>query len=374
MADTLPQVGFLTGDIGQRHGWARYSHDLLLALQRAGLPLTVVSARNSPHHDDLEQQRLLPDFVPAARQTLARSLLASPAVARALRDCDLLHSLIAPCAVCGLRVAGRRPHLVSTHGSYLHLLTQRRWPAGALWRRSLARSQLVCGSHYTARVAQEVLPGTQPLVVLYGLDASRFDQTVPPQPTDGPTVLSVGPPKPRKGTLQLVRAMARVTRDLPQARCVIVGNLRDAPDYVDRLRDEIRRLGLEQQVELTGQVDETTLLGWYAAAQVFALPSLNIGPRFEGFGLVHLEASAAGLPVIGTRDCGVEDAIVEGETGLLLPQQNVEEALAAAIKGLLRDPQRAQRMGAAGRARARQQTWSRAADELIAHYRRLAGR
>ncbi len=374
MAGSLPQVGFLTGDIGQRHGWARYSHDLLLALQRAGLPLIVVSARNSPPHETLEQRRLLPDVVPAGRQILARSLLASPTVARALRSCDLLHSMIEPCAVSGLRVAGRRPHLVTAHGSYLRLLTQRRWPAGVLWRRALARSQLVCVSRYTAQVARELLPGAQPLVIPNGIDATRFDRPVTPQPTEGPTVLSVGAPKARKGTLELVRAMARVIDNLPQVRCVIVGNLDDAPGYVERLRGEIRRLGLERRVKLTGQVDETTLLGWYAAAQVFALPALNIGPRFEGFGLAHLEASAAGLPVIGTRDCGSEDAIVEGETGLLLPQQNVEKALAEAITGLLRDPQRAQRMGAAGRARARQQTWERVAEGLIAHYRRLAAR
>ena len=374
MAGSLPQVGFLTGDIGQRHGWARYSHDLLPALQRAGLPFIVVSARNSPPHDTLEQRRLLPNFVPAARQTLARSLLASPAAARALRGCDLLHSMIEPCAVAGLRVAGRRPHLVTAHGSYLRLLTQRRWPAGMLWRRALARSQLVCVSRYTAQVARDLLPGAQPLVIPNGIDARRFDRPVTPQPVEGPTVLSVGAPKARKGTLELVRAMARVSADLPQARCVIVGNLDDAPVYVERLRDEIRRLDLDQRVKLVGQVDEATLLGWYAAAQVFALPALNVGPRFEGFGLAHLEASAAGLPVIGTRDCGTEDAIVEGETGLLLPQQNVAEALAAAITGLLRDPQRARRMGAAGRARARQQTWERVAGDLIAHYRRLAAR
>ena len=121
-----------------------------------------------------------------------------------------------------------------------------------------------------------------------------------------------------------------------------------------------------------GQVDEETLLGWYAAAQVFALPSLNVGSRFEGFGLAHLEASAAGLPVISTRDCGVEDAIVDGVTGLLLPQERLSETLAAAILTLLRDPQRARRMGAAGRAHAQEQTWDKVAQEQIALYAQLA--
>ena len=144
-------------------------------------------------------------------------------------------------------------------------------------------------------MARELLPGARPAVIPNGIDAERFARPVAAPLTQGPTVLSVGPPKPRKGTLELLRAMARVVAELPQARCVIIGNLHDSPDYVDRVRAEIRRLGLEQRVTLAGQVDETTLLGWYAAAQVFALPSMNIGPRFEGFGLAYLEAGAAGL-------------------------------------------------------------------------------
>ncbi len=374
MSGTLPRVGFLTGDIGVRHGWARYSQDLLLALQRAGLPMVVVSARNSPPNDVLEQQRLLPDVSPAPRRQLARSLLAAPAAARALRQCDLLHSLVEPCAAAGHRVAGRRPHLVTAHGSYVRLLTQRPWPAGALWRRALTRAQLVCVSSYTARVAQQVIPGAQPAVIPNGIDAQRFLRPAAAMTARGPTLLSVGAPKPRKGTLELVQAMAQVVAALPPAQCVIIGDLQAAPQYVARVRGEIRRLGLEQHVRLTGQVDEPTLLGWYAAAQAFALPSLNVGLRFEGFGLVHLEAAAAGLPVIGTRDCGAEDAIVDGETGLLLPQENVVDALATAIVALLRDPQRARRMGEAGRARAQGQTWERVAAELIALYRRLARR
>ena len=372
MAATLPQVGFLTGDVGRRHGWARYSLELLLALQRAGLPMTVVSARNSPPAEALSQQRLLPNTNPAAGQLLLRNLLVAPAVARALRSCDLLHTLVEPYAPCGSRVAGRRPHLVTAHGSYVRLLSQRPWPAGRIWRNALARARLVCVSRYTAQVARQVLPDVQPLVIANGIDPQRFARPVTPQPTQGPTLLSVGAPKPRKGTLELVRAMAQVVAALPQARCVIIGSLREAPGYVAQLRAEIRELGLAAQVQLTGQVDEQTLLGWYAAAQLFALPSLNVGPRFEGFGLAHLEASAAGLAVIGTRDCGAEDAIVDGVTGLLLPQESLSETLAPAILTLLRDPQRAQRMGAAGRARAQQQTWERVAQELLPLYTRLA--
>ena len=176
MAGNLPRVGFLTGDIGQRHGWARYSLDLLQALQRAGLPMTVVSARNSPDDTPLEQQRLLPNTSPAQGQLLLRNLLAAPSVARALHSCDLIHTLVEPYAVCGSQVAGRRPHLVTAHGSYVALLSRRPWPARLVWRRALERAQLVCVSSTTRLGSRsQLLPGAQPLHhYANGIDPQRF--------------------------------------------------------------------------------------------------------------------------------------------------------------------------------------------------------
>jgi phosphatidyl-myo-inositol dimannoside synthase len=103
---------------------------------------------------------------------------------------------------------------------------------------------------------------------------------------------------------------------------------------------------------------------------VFVLTSINQEWRFEGFGLVLLEAGAAGLPVIGTRDCGVEDAIDEGVTGLLVPQEGVESALATAILSLLRDPRQREIIGSAGRVKTKKQTWDAVAAQMTALYGR----
>jgi glycosyltransferase involved in cell wall biosynthesis len=181
----------------------------------------------------------------------------------------------------------------------------------------------------------------------------------------GGEVLSVGAVKARKGTLELVRAMAQ----LPGVRCTIVGSLTIEPEYAERVRGEIERLGLADRVKLTGRISDDELLSAYANADVFALPSLNVGWKFEGYGLSLSEASAAGLPVIGTSDCGAEDAVVDGVTGLLVSQKNLEDGLADAIKKLLDDRMLAAQMGAAGRERARGQTWDHVAAQMIALYK-----
>jgi phosphatidylinositol alpha-1,6-mannosyltransferase len=120
-------------------------------------------------------------------------------------------------------------------------------------------------------------------------------------------------------------------------------------------------------------VPEETLLAWYGAADVFALPSMNVGRKFEGYGLTYLEASAAGLPVIGTTDCGAEDAIINGKTGLLISQTDVTSALPTAIMSLLTDPQQAVQMGAAGHEHAQHQTWDRVAQRVMALYEQQLG-
>jgi phosphatidylinositol alpha-1,6-mannosyltransferase len=181
-------------------------------------------------------------------------------------------------------------------------------------------------------------------------------------------VLSVGAVKRRKGTLELVQAMAAVRRHIPDVQCVILGSLDAESGYVEGVRAAIAALGLEDCVYLPGRVPDETLLGWYSAADVFVLPSMNDSWKFEGYGLVHLEASAAGLPVVGTTDCGAADAIEDGVTGLLVPQAGIAETLPGAILSILNDPVRARQMGGAGREKAQRQTWDHVAQQMIALY------
>ncbi len=355
-------VGLLTSNLTHRHGWGHYSLSLIQALQRAGVRLTVIAARNSSPLDGVEVLPILPTIDPLESRMLAHQLRALPQARAALCDCDLIHSTIEPYAPLAALIAGSRPLLITGHGSYVLSAQRRRFPAGALYGWAYRRGLMVCVSQYTARAAEQAMPGVRTAVVNNGVDFARFGAV---EHGGGGGVLAVGAVKARKGVIELVRAMAQ----LPGVRCVIVGSLTMEPAYVVRVRDEIARLGLGDRVILTGRVADAELMQDYAEADVFVMASLNVGWKFEGFGLTLLEASAAGLPVIGTRDCGTEDAVIEGETGLLVAQSDLEHELAAAIRDLLADPARAAKLGAAGRAYARTQTWDRVAAQMIGLYK-----
>ncbi|MBI5671084.1 MAG: glycosyltransferase family 4 protein [Chloroflexi bacterium] len=383
------KIGLLAGDLSHRHGWAHYSLSLIEALRDAGAALTVVAARNSPDVPGVTLHRLLPNVVPAERWLLLKQAWALPPVRALLRDCDVIHALLEPYAPLAAGVAGSRPLLITAHGSYVRLASLRPWPVSAIYGWALRRGTLVCVSRHTARVASASLSGARTVVVNNGVDAARFAALTPTPLPQGQglqnvsspplhfverraggevkTILTVGAVKARKGILELARALAVVRRELPETRCVVIGSLTDTA-YVGRVRAEIHTLGLDDHLLLLGHVPEDTLLAWYGAADVFVLPSVNDGWKFEGYGLVYLEASAAGLPVIGTTDTGAVDAIDNGVTGLLVAQDRLADDLPRAMLRLLRDPDLRARMGAAGRARAQAQTWARVAGQMLALY------
>lgn len=364
------RIGLLSPDLSADNGWAAYSLNLIRQLRARGIDTTVVCARNSPEVE-FAVHRLLPTVTPPERHTFIKTMALVPRLRRLLGDCSILHTTIEPYAILAAAVAGGRPLFVTAHGSYVNLPRMRSFPVGKLYRRALERAELICVSRYTAQVARELMPGARAQVINNGVDVARFLEPPALQVQKrGPTVVTAGGVKPRKGTLQLVEAIAVVRERLPDAQCLIMGGANRGSAYTASVERRIDELGLGDNVRMPGFVEDERLRAWLAAADVFALPAMNDGLCFEGFGLVLIEAGAAGTAVVGTDGCGVADAIAHGETGLIVSQANVAEELPRALLELLEHPERAAAMGAAGRRRAQSQTWASVAEQAVDLYRR----
>ena len=362
------RVALLTPGISTRYGWARYALELARALAGQGVEV-IALAQAGTTGDETEGltdlRPVLPRLVPRPRLFVVRSLLAIPRVRRATADCALLHVIAEPYSILGAAAAGQRPLVVTAHGTYVPQTARRRL-VGALYRQAYRRAHLIAVSEFTAQQVRAALPDSVPAVIRNGVHVARFQQPAPAPAKHGPTILATGGVKARKGTHLLVEALARVGERVPDAQLVVTG-IQLEPDYLARVQEQARALGLANCVHLLGQVSEEELRGWYQHADVFAVPSLTVGEKFEGFGLVFLEASACGLPVIGTTGSGVAEAVLDGETGLLIPQNDVP-ALADAIIRVLTDDALRGRLGAAGRAYAQTQDWAQVARRVIAVY------
>lgn len=362
------RIGFISSDLSNQNGWATYSLSLIRALRARGLDATVVASRNSP---DVEfaVHRLLPTVTPPERHTFLKSMRQVFAVRRLLRHCDIIHCSAEPLAILAAAVASHRPLFVTAHGSYVNLPRMRGFPVNALYRRAFTRARLICVSNYTAGVAKSWIPEARVHVIPNGVDVSGFVQAPAFQAEKrAPTVVAIGEIKPRKGTLQLVEAVARVRQEIPDLQCLIMGPPQFGSVYTSAVQAAIETYHLQENVQIMGFVDEEVKRGWLAAADVLALPAMNDGLFFEGFGLTLYEAGASGTAVVGTDGCGVADAIEHGVTGLIVAQDNVADELPRALLELLSNPRRAAAMGAAGRERALRQTWDRVAEQVLRLY------
>ena len=364
------RIGLLCPDLSAENGWATYSLNLIRQLRAQGIATTVVCARNSPAVE-FAIHPLLPAVTPPERHTFIKSLALVPRVKRLLRACDIVHSTLEPYAILGAAAAGARPLFVTAHGSYVNLPQMRPFPVGNLYRRAFKRAQLICVSRYTAQVAREQLPGVNAVVINNGVDVGRFLEPPALQVEKrGPTVVTAGGVKPRKGTLQLVEAIAIVRQRLPEVRYLVMGGAQRGSAYTAKVERRIDDLGLRDNVRIMGFVEDELMRAWLAEADVFALPAMNDGLWFEGFGLVLIEAGAAGAAVVGTDGCGVADAIAHGESGLVVSQAKVADELPRALLNLLENPALAATMGAAGRQRAQSHTWAAVARQVIELYQR----
>jgi phosphatidylinositol alpha-mannosyltransferase len=200
-------------------------------------------------------------------------------------------------------------------------------------------------------------------VIPNGVDVALFgNPALPsiPQFPDGPNILFVGRLEPRKGFRYLLHAYARVKTTLPQARLLVVGP-HTAEDRTPFERELCRlRLG---DVHFIGYVPDEELARYYRSSQVFCAPSTG----FESFGMVLLEAMAAGTPIVASDIDGYRAVVSHEVEGLLVPPKDTT-ALADALISLLQRPDLRQAMSQRGQATASRYTWDQVASQVLDYY------
>lgn len=361
------KISLITAPPEAHHGWGRYTLELARELLNGGHEVSIITGVDCPEKIDLPPavmiHRVLPGLMKLKRFNSPRMLSAAPTLRRLTESADVVHITAEPYALAAQFIT--RPLVVTAHGTYLPLtLTRPLWRG--LYRRVYERCHVICVSQYTETQVRALLPSAKTTVITNGVTLEAVRRNVPPIAKTGPTVIAVGQLKPRKGYHILAQAMKQIRAAIPDAQAVFLGDDSDT-GYVNGIRAQLAADGLTDVVRIAGRVSDDIKIGWLQAAEVFALPALNADGKFEGFGLVYLEASAAGLPVVGTTGCGAEDAIVDGETGYLIPQNDVGATAKVVIK-LLKDGSLRQQMGAAGWAYAEEHTWKHQTEKVMKIY------
>jgi phosphatidylinositol alpha-mannosyltransferase len=174
-------------------------------------------------------------------------------------------------------------------------------------------------------------------------------------------ILFVGRFEERKGLIHLLKAYQRLRKRHVDARLLVVG-------AGPKLREYRRFVGLRgiRDVEFLGRVSDEEKARYFASADIFCAPATGQ----ESFGIVLLEAMAAGVPIVASDIHGYKNVVQRGAQGLLVEPRK-PRALAAALYTLALDPDLRDRMGEAGRARAPEYSWDRVTEQVVAFYREV---
>jgi colanic acid/amylovoran biosynthesis glycosyltransferase len=276
------------------------------------------------------------------------------------REPRLVHAHFGVEAVYGMELAERLgvPLVTTFHGfdatlRRSELLRSRRptWIQYLLRRAELfRRGALFIGvSRFIVdRLMELGVPAARTRLHYIGVDGASFEDASVAEESraGGPVILHVARLVEKKGTAYLLEAFARLARRHPRAELVIVG----AGALASALTAQAERLGIAGRVQWLGARPHAEVRRWLRRASVFCLPSCTAGNGdAEGLGLVLLEAAASGVPVVATHHGGIPEAVLDGETGYLVPERDAA-ALAEALDALLSDAALRERMGVAGRA------------------------
>lgn len=367
--DYPPQVG----------GIQRYCAELAAALHRRGERVLVIASAQ-PGDAEFDAGQPFPTRrVPVAGKAQAARALAA-AVEQTVRDNVLGEPAAA--VLCGkwfpegaacllLRRRLRLPYVLLAHGREITLTggNLMKWAMQRMVARHAAGA-LVVSRYAGEQVARRGVPRERIANILAGVNPQEF-AVAPEQAAalrerlglaEEKVLLTVSRLVARKGHEKVLRALPRVQEQVGPVRYLIAGT---GPEE-RRLRELTEQLGLTPAVCFLGEVPDADLPALYALADVLIMPSRDLpGEPIEGFGLVYLEANLCGTPAIGGRTGGTADAILDGETGLLVDPERPEEIAEAAVR-LLSDRALARRLAVAGRERIlRELTWEHVAERAV---------
>ena len=340
----------------------------------------VVVYTSSQEGSDSYDQSWLENFGVKVYRDRTRILLPTPRVISKLRAVirsegieTIWFGAAAPLALSSrwLRIAGVKRTVALTHG---HEVWWSKVPLFSFLMREMGRTVDYFGflGEYTRRALSRSIPTEKLVRIAPGIDVEHFT------PGDSEdlrrtlglenkrVIVSVGRLVHRKGQDRLIEALPTIRKRFPDCVLLMIGQ----GPYREYLDELALKLGVKEHVHFIGRISYEELPRYLRVGELFAMPSRSrfFGLEVEGLGIVYLEASAAGLPVIAGDSGGAPDAVVEGETGFVVPGNDIEVIAARCIE-ILENESLRKSMSKRGREFAidiwRWENWSKSFNSLV---------
>jgi phosphatidylinositol alpha-1,6-mannosyltransferase len=361
MTSEFPRILCITNDFGPRAGGIEtFVHGLLERMPRGSVTVYTSAQSGSADFD----QAWFDDFGLRVIRDKSKILLPSPRVLKNTQALvregnfeSIFFGAAAPLGLLshGLRRAGAKRQVALTHGH--EVWWAKLWPFKSLLRRIGAGLDVMTFlGEYTRNEIASALNEEDRRAMVHlapGIDTSHFsprgDLTALRKKLelDGKRIIvSVGRLVHRKGQDTLVEALPLIVKEFPDAHLLFVG----VGPHLEYIHKRAIQLGVLSHISFVGRVPYEEIPDFIGLGEIFAMPSRSrlAGLEVEGLGIVYLEASACGLPVVGGKSGGAPDALIEGETGFAVDGRKPGD-VADAILRLLHNPEMGKEMGTRGR-------------------------
>lgn len=373
-ADTSPslRVVIIAPSMDLKSGWGRYSISVIDALKESEVSPVIITGHCRPGTRFETKGCLLP------HTSLVSLMKNAMRVRKISKHADIVHAFDGwPFGFYGyVAVLGTRKKLfVSGIGTY-SVAPLNNFFKGFLLRRVYTKARAIfCISNYTKDCIKSKVKKANAVTVFMGLTElpkilssnlseyrKRYDIR-----DQYPILLTVGEVKHRKGQLDTLKAIELLKRQYPNILYIMVGS--HSQRYAEHIKKYAKDHDLDGTIRLVDDaMDDMSLSFFYTICDVFALNSNNDGGHFEGFGLVLLEAAQFGKPVIGSRNCGIEDSIWNGYNGYLTNQADafdISKKIGIILKGNQKE------LSANSVHFSKKFSWQKTASEYIHYYKHL---
>jgi phosphatidyl-myo-inositol dimannoside synthase len=367
------RVALFSNTIDARDGYGNITFELSHALAAKGIDLTLFLPKTQT---DVTSKLSLPFATSCTLPSYLYRIFARSGPwyfkTTDVSGFDLVHDLFAfpyciPAALSARKY--RKPFMTGAQGTHgVRPLTF--WPEAPLLRWCYRQAKAIAvPSEYTKRKILEHAGEMYDIDIIHnGVRFDRFTKTVDHESVrkrypGKRLLLTVGGLWGRKGHDLVMRALPTVRVKHPDTMYVIVGD-GSAREELTKLAED---LGVRDMVDFAGRRSGDDLVAHFRACDIYVHTPKVIELKFEGFGIVYLEASACGRPIVATDAGGIRDAIEDGKTGLIADDGDVA-GIADRIIRLFDDPALARRLGEAGREYAQKHDWSRIAEQYVSLY------
>jgi len=365
------RICFLANELSFKDGWGRYSISLLKEITKKNKDCFVLLSKDSQKNllPKIKKYKILPPLFAKRTKKIFSLLKNYKKIKKLIESADVVHSLIEPYSPIAYLVSKKKPFFVTLHGTYA-VYPFRKFYSKLIYKKTYQMAKkLICVSHFTQKKVLEEISLKNTVVINNGVDYSKFQRKKIERKkgSNKKTILGVGILIFRKGYHISILAIVKVKEKYPNLKYIIVGNQKNT-SYLKYLKNLAKKYQIENNIIFLEGLSEKELIEKYYQSDLFLLTPTNVKEgKFEGFGQVYLEAGACGIPVVGTKNCGAEDAIKDNSTGFLAEQDNVYDITNKILK-ILDDKKLTKKMSQNGRKQAKKMDWQKIAKKYLNIY------